>query len=374
MSTVVLAHRSRAPVLPAVFRRESGSQRHSDRMNGMSRPGAGDLEPSRPGAGVRGGICVRVVLRRVALAAAGVLAGIALARSAPHASRFIGSIGALRPQWLAAALALNIAAVGVRAEAWRALVRHAVGPPVRSRDTFAAYAVSLLINLVIPARAGEAGRVAVMRRRLPQADRPAATLAGSVIAHRLLDVPPLAILVLLAVLMAAAVPGGMTSAALVTAVLLALAVAAILVARRAGHRPGGRVGQVLDAVRIGLSGLAAPRVAAAAAGLEALAWAGQLGVVALTMVAGDLPVSLAAAAAVLLAINLAGAVPLWPGAVGLFQVAVVLALGPFGVDAGDALAFGVALQAVEAVSTLLVGVPLAAREGMSIGGMGRGSD
>ncbi len=48
---------------------------------------------------------------------------------------------------------------------------------------------------MLPARAGELARVAVLRRHLPHGKGTSATLLGTVFAHRLFDLFPVAILV-----------------------------------------------------------------------------------------------------------------------------------------------------------------------------------
>ena len=60
---------------------------------------------------------------------------------------------------------------------------------------FSAFGVGLLGNAVLPARAGELARVAVLRRHLPHGKGTSATLLGTVFAHRLFDLFPIALLV-----------------------------------------------------------------------------------------------------------------------------------------------------------------------------------
>jgi phosphatidylinositol alpha-mannosyltransferase len=99
------------------------------------------------------------------------------------------------------------------------------------------------------------------------------------------------------------------------------------------------------------------------------AWGLQLLACYATMSALRLPghANLAAAAAVLLAVNLTAIVPLTPANVGVFQAACIAVLHPFGVDASQALAYGLVLQAVEIVDALLLGGPALVREGLRWG-------
>jgi phosphatidylinositol alpha-mannosyltransferase len=73
----------------------------------------------------------------------------------------------------------------------------------------------------------------------------------------------------------------------------------------------------------------------------------------------------AAAAAILLAVNLSAVLPATPSNVGVFQAACLVVLAAYGVGAGQALAYGIILQAVEVVTALILGVPALFKEGVS---------
>jgi hypothetical protein len=72
----------------------------------------------------------------------------------------------------------------------------------------------------------------------------------------------------------------------------------------------------------------------------------------------------AAAAAVLVAVNLTAILPVTPSNVGVFQAACIAALAPFGVAASRRLAYGILLQSVEVFCALSLGVPALLREGI----------
>jgi phosphatidylinositol alpha-mannosyltransferase len=76
-----------------------------------------------------------------------------------------------------------------------------------------------------------------------------------------------------------------------------------------------------------------------------------------------------AAAAVLFAVNVTAVVPVTPSNIGTFQFACVAVLGAYGVHRADALAYGVALQAIEMVTAAAMGIPALLREGVSWRGM-----
>ena len=75
---------------------------------------------------------------------------------------------------------------------------------------------------------------------------------------------------------------------------------------------------------------------------------------------------LPAAGLVLVLMNVATIVPLWPGNVGLVQAAVALPLSQYyGVAKANGIAFGFGLQAIEASVGVGVGLIFLAREGLS---------
>jgi phosphatidylinositol alpha-mannosyltransferase len=74
---------------------------------------------------------------------------------------------------------------------------------------------------------------------------------------------------------------------------------------------------------------------------------------------------LAAAAAILLAVNLSAVLPATPSNVGVFQAACLVVLAAYGVGAGQALAYGIILQAVEVATAVALGVPALLKEGVS---------
>ena len=99
--------------------------------------------------------------------------------------------------------------------------------------------------------------------------------------------------------------------------------------------------------RQGLSVLKAPVPLAGAILFQCLGWLLQLLAVYATMQAFGIDAPLPAAGLVLVLMNVATIVPLWPGNVGLVQAAVALPLRNYGVPYSTGFAFGLALQAIE---------------------------
>jgi len=274
----------------------------------------------------------------------------------------------VRWRWIVVAVLLNLASVVARAVAWQLVIGQALDPPLpRFRRTFSAFSVGLLGNAALPGRVGELARVAVLRRSLPHGRGTSATLLGTVVAHRLFDLVPVGLLVLY-VLLTAQIPHWAMTSLLIVAVLGAALFAFAMMSARRHHRPVldevGRMRAVLSMARQGLLVMNRPVPAAGAIFFQTLGWLLQLLAVLTVMEAFDFG-SLPEAALVLLLMNVATIVPLWPGNFGLMQAAVALPLTRYGVAYPTGFAFGLVLQAVEASVGIGVGFVFLAREGLS---------
>jgi glycosyltransferase 2 family protein len=275
----------------------------------------------------------------------------------------------VRWQWVAAAIALNLVSVLVRAVAWTIVINQAIAPPhPRFRLVFSAFSVGLFANAVLPGRIGELARVGVLTRKLPGRNGAWAALIGSVFAHRLFDLVPSLLLVIYALATAKVPHWAYTSLAIVLGVGFALFAFAVASARR-HHRPVldelGRVQRLLAMARQGLGVLHSPLPAIGAAFFQCLGWFCQLLAVFCAMRAFHIYAGLPAAALVLVLVNVATIFPLWPGNVGLVQAAVALPLIAYGVAKARGIAFGFGLQAIEASVGVGVGMLFLAREGLS---------
>ena len=283
--------------------------------------------------------------------------------------------------WIVVAFLLNVVSTLFRALSWRLTIRQALSPENQPRlvHVLSAFGVGLFANAALPGRLGELARVATLRRHLPGAPPgTSATLVGTVFAHRLFDLVPAAILVIW-VLATAEVPHWAVGAFLIAAgVGFALFTIAWLGARR-HHRPivhesMGTFRQLLVMARQGLSVLNAPVALAGAIFLQCLGWLMQLLAVWAAMQAFDINAPLPAAGLVLVLMNIATIVPLWPGNVGLVQAAVALPLRNYGVPYATGFAYGLALQALEMACGVGLGLIALAREGISLAVLRRMQD
>jgi uncharacterized membrane protein YbhN (UPF0104 family) len=274
--------------------------------------------------------------------------------------------------WIVLAFLLNVVSTLFRALSWRMTIGQALPHEHQPRldEVLSAFGVGLLANAVVPGRLGELARVATLRRHLPDAPRgTSATLVGTVFAHRLFDLVPATILVVWVLLTAEVPHWAVVAFAIAALVGFALFTVAWLGARR-HHRPvlSEGVGSIRHLVAMGRQGLIvlkAPLPLAGAVLLQCLGWLMQLLAVYAAMQAFGIDAPLPAAGLVLVLMNVATIVPLWPGNIGLVQAAVALPLRNYGVPYATGFAYGLALQAIEIACGVGLGLIALAREGIS---------
>jgi uncharacterized protein (TIRG00374 family) len=288
----------------------------------------------------------------------------------PHWSDFADAFNNVHWEFVAAAIGLNLLSVIARAAAWETVIRSAMPPPhPRSSLVFSAFSVGLLANAVLPGRVGELARVAVLTRKLNGRRKGLwPTLVGTVFAHRVFDLVPVFMLVTW-VLITAKIPGwAFTSLAVVLSIGVGLFLFAFATARH-DHRTRlegmGSVRRIVTMARQGMGVMRRPGPAALAILGQCVGWTCQLFAVYTAMRAFDIHEALPAAGLVLLLMNVATIIPLWPGNVGLVQAAIALPLVQYGVDYAKGFAYGLGLQAIEASVGVGVGLFFLGREGLS---------
>jgi uncharacterized membrane protein YbhN (UPF0104 family) len=289
----------------------------------------------------------------------------------PEWSAVVDAFDSVTWRWVIVGVLLNLLSVLARSLSWRLTINQALPPPHPSfGQVFSAFGVGLLGNAVLPARAGELARVAVLRRHLPHGKKgTSATLLGTVFAHRLFDLFPVAILVVWVLLTAKIPHWAVTSLVIFGLVGIALLMVGLLSARTGEGRIHDGMGSLRGLVlmaRQGLAVLRRPVPALGAVFFQCLGWLTQLLAVWAVMEAFNLDLPLPAAGLVLVLMNVAVIFPLWPGNVGLLQAAVALPLVQYGVPYATGFAFGLVLQAVEMSVGVGVGLVFLAREGLSL--------
>jgi uncharacterized protein (TIRG00374 family) len=233
---------------------------------------------------------------------------------------------------------------------------------------FSAFSVGLFANAVLPGRIGELARVAVLTRK-SRRRHAWASYVGTVFAHRLFDLVPVVLLILYVVATAKIPAWAITSLLVFVGVGGALFAFAFASARRPSRRAIDGVGAVRRLVTMGRQGLGvmrSPVGASLAIVFQIGGWVCQLFAVYVAMRAFHIHSPVPAAAVVLLLMNVATVFPLWPGNVGLVQVAIATPLkASYGVAYAHGVAFGFGLQAIEASVGIGVGLLFLAREGLS---------
>jgi len=305
----------------------------------------------------------------IAVAAAGVIA--LLVFHGPNWAKVGHALAEMSWWWAGVAIALNLVSALARAMSWDNVIKEAVPPPhPRLIDVFSAFFVGIFANGVLPGRVGEVARIGVLIRRMRNRERPGLwqALIGSVLAHRILEVFP-SIGLIIWVLVAAKIPtAARTALWAVLAAGIAFVVVGVALARRheqGGGEVEGRFRVLLARAREGLGILRRPGPSLISAGWQTLAWVLQLGAVWAALIAFNIHLPVIAAAAVLAVMNVALILPLWPGNVGLQQAAIVIPLAAYGVAHSRAVAYGIALQAIESSVGYVFGIACLFREGLS---------
>ena len=251
--------------------------------------------------------------------------------------RSFDGLEAAQPAWLWLAATLFVGALLANAFAWRAALRSVGACELTRADSAARYCTGSLVNSLMPARIGDAVRLALYARTLPTRDRLWTTggVFAAIGAARLL---------VLGVMVA-------IGAAIGALPLWPLALAGALVGGGAllaygsrGRALTGRAAHLLDAFRA--LGRRPGRAAWIIAWLT-VATAARVGGASAIVAALGVHAPFEAAIIVVAALDLAGILPLTPGNVGITSGAVMVALQARGVGMTSALTTGIAMHAVE---------------------------
>jgi uncharacterized membrane protein YbhN (UPF0104 family) len=192
---------------------------------------------------------------------------------------------------------------------------------------------------------------------------------GTVFAHRVFDLVPVLLLILYVVATARIPAWAVTSLLAFVGVGVALFTFAFVSARShyTTRLDGlGAARRLFVMAREGLGVMRTPLGLATAVFFQIAGWVFQILAVWTAMRAFHIHAPLPAAGVVLLLMNVATIFPLWPGNVGLVQVAIAAPLVSYGVAYAHGVAYGFGLQAIEASVGIGVGLLFLAREGLSI--------
>jgi uncharacterized membrane protein YbhN (UPF0104 family) len=252
----------------------------------------------------------------------------------------LDALGRADAKWLWLAGVGFAVTVVAAAGSWRCAIG-LCGGRVSLPDACARFGAGSLVNTFVPARAGDAVRIALFARLLP-GERPLLTTGGAFAALGAARAVVVAVLVLAAGLVGA-VP---LWPLLVAAALVGGAVALAVRARKSSSH-------VLDAFRA--------LATSPGAGARLVAWlllstGGRLAAATAVGAALGIRQPLAAALVILPALDVAGLLPLTPGNVGITTGAVAMAFRAHGVSFTHGLAAGIAFHAVESAVGIMFGI------------------
>lgn len=290
-----------------------------------------------------------------------------------------------------AAILANLVSIALKATVWKASLDSIPShPPVRFAQVCSAVFIGFLMNSVLVARAGELGRAIVLRRRIwrDSGERiPIGTIAGTVVSEHLVLGVSLVVLLAAMGLTVSSLPqwvinGVIGMLAFIVLLLLGMVVIEVFgrwrrdrvqtqpVSHPSPRRPrwiARHLGGIIDQLHQGQRILSDPPRAALAIGAGFASWMANLLAIWLTALAFGLHDAFAAAVIVLAVSNLVGVVQLVPSNVGVFQVAIALALSEsYGIDRTVGLSFGIGLQVIEVGLGAGLGLVFLALEGLSL--------
>ncbi len=290
-------------------------------------------------------------------------------------------------------LIANFVSVAFKAVIWKASLDSV--PRVRApyRAVVPAIFIGFLLNTILIARLGEIGRMVVLRRRLAKEgqDVPLSTMTATVVMEQLVLGITLAALLFVMVFSIDGVPDWAGRGTLILLVALAAGAVGLVVveivsrwrlrrgdiaedyARAWWRRTLRTVELHLHAVSQGAQLLRNPSLGLVSFGAGILSWTAQIIGIWLALAAFNIDQNrVAAACVVFLVSNLVGFVPLVPGNLGVFQLAVATALsGAFDVNFGAAVTFAIGLQVIEVALGAGLGFVFLSLEGLSFGDVRR---
>jgi len=325
---------------------------------------------------------VTALLRRGAFAAfsLGAIALAILALEKIGLANVASALLASSPSFVILGLGVMCAAMALRAVSWHAILRAALPQArIRMSDAMQGTFIGVLMSSTLPARLGEPSRALVVARRAGRPREYLPIVLGTVVSQTLLNIVALMILggvMFSSVDIFSGHQEALLAAAIAPLALLAVVLLAPLALRARGRvvRPGRLQNLLIEArramtrVRAGLIVFRRPRLGVIATVAQLGAWALQWMSCYILLVALGLShqAGVAAAAAVLFAVNISAVLPATPANLGVFQAACAAVLHTgWHVGFGTGVAYGVILQAVEVTTAVLMGGPALLKEGMS---------
>jgi phosphatidyl-myo-inositol alpha-mannosyltransferase len=284
------------------------------------------------------------------------------------------------PTFVLLGLVTMCSAMVMRGLSWDAILRAALpNNRLKLMDVIRATMIGVLMSSTLPARLGEPARALVIARRTGKARENFPVVLGTLVSQTAINIVALIVLGAVmfssvdffahhqnALLVAAIVPAALLVFVLMAPIILKYGPGGSRTSR--AHRASRSITAALGRVRTGLQVFRDLRLGTIATVTQLAAWALQW--ISCFLLLNALGIEhhggIAAAAAVLFAVNITAVVPATPANLGVFQFACATVLNTgWHVSWGTGVAYGVILQAVEVTTAILLGTPALLKEGMS---------
>jgi glycosyltransferase 2 family protein len=286
---------------------------------------------------------------------------------------------------LAAAAVLSTLMFPLRARRWRTIL-DPIAPKLPLGPLWRATAIGMMINNVVPARAGEPARAFALTREVPTLTFSA--VMASLVVDRVFDA--LVVLLLMAVaIVAPGAPAGMGGIVGRGAIVMVAAAVGLLaalyalvffpqmlirvfelLARKVSPAVEVRGAEMLRSFAHGLSILKSPAHFAAVFWWTLLHWLLQPVAFWIGFKAVGIEVPFLAALLVQGAIVIGVSVPSSPGFFGLFETAAAIGLGVYGISETAAATWAVVFHVASFIPITVIGAYYFARAGITIGDIG----
>jgi uncharacterized membrane protein YbhN (UPF0104 family) len=259
------------------------------------------------------------------------------------------------PWLLLAAALVNLASLAAKATSWQLILRRLA--PVRLATAQAATFLGAAVNSISISVNGEIARAQLVKTR---DNVPFGAAVASLLASRVIEA--LGLLLFLALALAGLDPW--PRARWIGIALGAVAAAVILAYRLVPWRPQSEKPKRWHETFIHMAAAKHRGGLAAAIAFATFNWVGQWLTYHWSIAATHVPVTPAVSLTALVVANVVGILRLTPGNLGVMQGSLILGMHAFSIGAADALAAGVALQAVQLLPILVCGMAIAGRQGL----------
>ena len=289
------------------------------------------------------------------------------------------SLAGVNYSYIPAMIVLGVYGLFVRTQRWRLLLAESVNRSIDIGPVFSANAIGFMLNMVLPLRAGEVARPVLLSRKT---DIPLATVLATVVVERLLDLVALVAMSIWVVGVLDA-PDHVREPIRFAALLLVVAIITLFVISSQRELllpkidalwrilPAGIADKIIHVEHEIIDSIAS--IGNARVLFQAVLWSFYVWFIIVISFAIGFPLTgievpfLSAGTTVTTVVAFAVAAPSAPGFVGVFEGACKVALADMhGVPGPSAVAYSIAVHAIQFVTQVGIGVVWLVREGLSL--------